>query len=445
MNNPTLLRRFDNAKLGKFHLKLMLIIGSCWVWAAYGVTIVGFMLPSLQNEWQVSSSALGLLASIGMLGMLAGSVVVGTLSDHFGRRRMLTMTMFYLGLMFSLSAIAPNYHLLLVLRFFTGIGLGAIIPIAGTLVAEFSPTRQRGTLLVLLNGFWGLGGTLAALIGYFLILQMGWRPAMLFGMLAILSGILVRWLLPESLRYLENKGQFEAAQKEADRVRLVDDHLVPLEPDPIAGSTSLNKQSRNGIWSKKFARTTFSIWLLWFSLNFLYQGIFIWLPTLLAGESNATSRSFLLTLIISLGQIPGTLLVAYVADKFSRKKLIIFSLGLLGLATLIFPLSRDTVWIIIFGFLIMIFNGMAWGLAHPFSAELYPTSIRGSATGWGTGVGRLGGVLAPVLVAWLIQLNGSMTSIFTILAAAPAVTMVILAGLKQQTTGRSLEEIADQN
>jgi putative MFS transporter len=268
---------------------------------------------------------------------------------------------------------------------------------------------------------------------------------MLFGMLAILSGILVRWLLPESLRYLENKGHFEAAQKEADRVRLFGDHLVPVEPDPIAGATSLSKQSRNGIWSKKFARTTFSIWLLWFSLNFLYQGIFIWLPTLLAGESNATSRSFLITLIISLGQIPGTLLVAYVADKFSRKKLIIFSLGLLGLATLIFPLSSDTVWIIIFGFLIMIFNGMAWGLAHPFSAELYPTSIRGSATGWGTGVGRLGGVLAPMLVAWLIQLNGSIMSIFTVLAAAPVVTIVILAGLKQETTGRSLEEITDQN
>ncbi len=441
MNNSTILHRFDNAKLGKFHLRVMLIIGSCWVWAAYGVTIVGFMLPSLQEEWQVSSSALGFLASIGMVGMLAGSVVVGSLSDRFGRRKMLMLTMFYLGIMFFFNAITNTYQQLLALRFFTGIGLGAIIPIAGTFVAEFCPTRHRGTLLVLLNGFWGLGGTLAALVGYSLILHYGWRPSMFFGMLTIISGILVRWQLPESLRYLIGKGEIDQAQKEADRVRLVEGDHAPVQAEVIPYPQPSKDTSSNGIWSKRFAKTTFSIWVLWFSLNFLYQGIFIWLPTLLAGDTSAISRSFLLTLFISLGQIPGTLLVAYVADKFSRKKLIIFSLGLLGVAAIIFSLSTQTAWVLIFGFMLMIFNGMAWGLAHPFSAELYPTSIRGSATGWGTGVGRLGGVLAPMVVAWIIQFNGSLTVIFTVLAAAPALTMVILAGLKQETTGRTLEDI----
>ena len=103
---------------------------------------------------------------------------------------------------------------LLILRFFTGMGLGAVLPTGGTLVSEFSPTRLRGTLLVLLNGFWGLGGTLAALVGYFLVLHTGWRPAMIFGGLAIISGLLIHWLLPESLRFLLSKGMIEKAQKE---------------------------------------------------------------------------------------------------------------------------------------------------------------------------------------------------------------------------------------
>jgi putative MFS transporter len=98
--------------------------------------------------------------------------------------------------------------------------------------------------------------------------------------------------------------------------------------------------------------------------------------------------------------------------------------------------------VLIIGFTLMVFNGMAWGLAHPFSSELYPTSIRGTATGWATGIGRLGGVVAPVVVAWVMQAGGGMTIIFSILAAAPALTMVVLAGLKQETTGRSLEEIS---
>ena len=177
-------------------------------------------------------------------------------------------------------------------------------------------------------------------------------------------------------------------------------------------------------------------------MNFLYQGVFVWLPTLLAGENNSINRSFLLSLLISLGQIPGTILVAYLADRFSRRKLIILSLGLLGCSAILFSLSGNTAWILTIGFLLMVFNGMAWGLAHPFSSELYPTSIRGTATGWATGIGRLGGVVAPMVVAWVIQAGGGMTIIFSILAAAPILTMVVLSGLKQETTGRSLEEIS---
>ena len=418
----------------------MLLTGSCWSWAAYGVTVIGFILPALKTEWNVSSSALGFMAGIGMLGMLVGSVAAGTLSDRFGRRTMLTWIMIYLGMMFILSAAAGSFTILLFLRFFTGMGLGAVLPTGGTLVSEFSPTRLRGTLLVLLNGFWGLGGTLAALVGYFLVLRTGWRLAMLFGGLAIISGLFIHWLLPESLRFLLSKGMIEKAQKESKRIVNIEDSNPPVQPQNVSPSQTVIKSS-DGIWSQRFARITLSLWVLWISLNFLYQGVFVWLPTLLAGENNSINRSFLLSLLISLGQIPGTILVAYLADRFSRRGLIILSLGLLGCSAILFSLSGNTAWILTIGFLLMVFNGMAWGLAHPFSSELYPTSIRGTATGWATGIGRLGGVVAPMVVAWVIQAGGGMTTIFSILAAAPMFTMFILAGLKQETTGRSLEEI----
>jgi putative MFS transporter len=374
------------------------------------------------------------------LGMMVGSVAAGTLSDHFGRRTMLTWIMLYLGLMFVLSAAAGSFSILLILRFFTGMGLGAVLPTGGTLVSEFSPTRLRGTLLVLLNGFWGLGGTLAALVGYFLVLHTGWRTSMLFGGLAIISGLLIHWLLPESFRFLLSKGMIEKTQKESKRIVFIEDSNPPV-PQRVSTSQTVIK-SPDGIWSQRFARITLSLWVLWISLNFLYQGVFVWLPTLLVGENSSINRSFLLTLIISLGQIPGTILVAYLADRYSRRRLIILSLGLLGCSAIIFSLSGSTAWILTIGFLLMVFNGMAWGLAHPFSSELYPTSIRGTATGWATGIGRLGGVVAPIVVAWVIQAGGGMTIIFSILAATPMLTMVILAGLKQETTGRSLEEIS---
>jgi putative MFS transporter len=303
MNDDTLLHRFDNAKFGKFHFLLMLLTGSCWSWAAYGVTVIGFILPALKTEWNVSSSALGFMAGIGMLGMLVGSVTAGALSDHYGRRTMLTWIMIYLGIMFILSAAAGSFSILLVLRFFTGMGLGAVLPTGGTLVSEFSPSRLRGTLLVLLNGFWGLGGTLAALVGYFLVLHTGWRPAMLFGGLAIISGLLIQWVLPESLRFLLSKGLIEKALKESARVNFYDDSTTGHQQDTkfIAQAGPIQT---NGILSRRYARITLSLWVLWISLNFLYQGVFVWLPTLLIGENSSINRSFLLSLILAWDRYP---------------------------------------------------------------------------------------------------------------------------------------------
>jgi putative MFS transporter len=420
----------------------MMLAGSTWAWSAYGVTVIGFMLPSLQKEWNVSAAALGFLAGIGMLGMLVGAVAAGTLSDRFGRRSILTWNMVFLGIMFLLSSSASSYNFLLILRFFTGIGLGANLPVAGTLVSEFSPSRQRGTMMVLLNGFWGIGGTMAALIGYYLVLGVGWRPAMMFGGLAIIFGGLIHWLLPESLRYLLEKGNMTKAQKESARVKLKEVQGIAPVHIPNLSTKEGSNSPVPGLWSRRYARITSALWVLWISLNFLYQGVFVWLPTLLADGAGSVDRSFLLTLFISLGQIPGTVLIAYLADRYSRQRLIILSLGLLGFTVVLFSLSGSTSWILSIGFLLMALNGMAWGLAHPFSAELYPTSIRGTATGWATGIGRLGGVVAPVVVGWVIQAGGGMTIIFLILAAAPLLTMFVLAGLKQETSGRSLEEIA---
>ena len=163
-------------------------------------------------------------------------------------------------------------------------GLGAILPPGGTLVSEFSPIRQRGTLIVLLNGFWGLGGTLAALIGYSLVLNTGWRPAFLFGGLAIFSGLLVHWMLPESLRFLMSTGQIDRALKESNRIQLDEDHSLPHLQNVITPNTRPAPGPMPGIWSQRFARITFSLWFLWVSLNYLYQGVFVWLPTLLAGS-----------------------------------------------------------------------------------------------------------------------------------------------------------------
>jgi putative MFS transporter len=117
-------------------------------------------------------------------------------------------------------------------------GLGAVIPIVSTLVTEYSPSRVRGTLSIVINACWGLGGTLAALVGYFIVLEHGWRVAMYMGGFAFLLAVLVRFLLPESTRFLISRGRHAEAQKQFSAIHLdlVDttpsDESAPLPTSP---------------------------------------------------------------------------------------------------------------------------------------------------------------------------------------------------------------------
>lgn len=442
MNQNKILHSFDNARFGKFHIILMVLAGLCWMLAAYGVTIVGFLSSSLHEEWQVPASALSWLASIGMLGMLFGAVIIGILSDRFGRRNTLTWTLCYLGVAFITSSLAWNYPVLLVLRFLTGLGLGALLPVSSTLITEFSPSKYRGSMSVTMNACWGLGGTLAAVTGYTLVLNQGWRSALLIGGVALLISPLVRLLLPESMRFLLGKGRVADAEREFSRVHLQPSGESQAVPSNNAQTVIEGNSKNGGIWSKSFARITFALWFLWIALNFFYQGAFVWLPTLLTGTQISEGRSFLLTILISIGQIPGTLIAAFLADRMSRRKLLFISLALLTAGTLLFGFSQKDAWVLVMGFLLMVFNGMAWGMAYPFSSELYPTRMRGTATGWATGIGRLGGVAAPLMVSWLTLAGGSIFHVFLMLSGALFVTILVLSGIKLETTGRSLEEIS---
>lgn len=441
MNENEILYRFDHAKLGKFHLALVLLSGACWALVAYGVTIIGFLLPSLRQEWQVSTSLLGVIAGAGLLGMFIGSIIGGTLADRIGRRKMLVWSLIISGIFFLVSSIAWDFYSLLTLRLLTGMGLGAIIPIISTMITEFSPSKVRGTLSVLINGCWGLGGTLAAFVGYKVVLVYGWRLSMLFGCVAFLLSVLVRIMLPESMRYLISKGKLEEAAKQFEKIKLnYSDQQEIIKPSHETAVE--HKTSSGGIWSEKFARITASLWFMWIALNFLYQGVLVWMPTLLASTKITEGRSFLLTMLISLGQIPGTLIVAFLVDRTRRTKLLIVSLVLLTLATLLLGISQNDIWILSTGFLLMIFNGMTWGMAYSVSSELYPTRMRGAATGWAAGVGRLGGVPAPIVVGLIMQQGGSLSLVFNLLAIAPFLAIIVISTLKMDTTGKSLEVIA---
>jgi len=443
-----ILSRLDQARIVPFHVRMVLVTGGVTLWAAYSVTIIGFLLPSLQEAWGIRSGLSGLLGGSGMLGMAVGSVAGGRLADRIGRRKLIEIAATWMGAFLLLSAFSWNFSSLLFFRLLTGIGAGAAMPVTGTLSAEYSPSHYRGRLFVLINGFWGLGGILAAALGYFLLPDFSWRYLLGVGGLAVFMAPLIHRLLPESIRFLIEQNRFDAVLAEIRRTGLFDDGELAERVSPD-DTTVTQKQPRvsirtvkhTSIWGRPYFQRTFSLWVMWFTSNFIYQGVFIWLPSILVIGGNTLQKSLLFSLVINLGAIPATFIVAYLADRIDRRILLIIFLIMYSFSTLLFGFLGNPSSVLVWGFVLALSNAAIWGLAYPFTSELYPTQLRGTASGWSSGFGRFGGMLAPLVVGILLQWGVQTPILFAILAAAPAIAVLVLLKLKVTMTGRGLEEL----
>jgi putative MFS transporter len=355
------------------------------------------------------------------------------LADRIGRRQVFSLTLLIYGVATGASALAGGVGALIALRFAVGLGLGAELPVASTLVSEFSPPSIRGRVVVWLEAFWAVGWTIAAVIGYFVVPAgtNGWRWALAIGAAPALYAVVVRRALPESVRFLEAKGRFA----EAERAVQLYETSAGLAPASSLDRLPENSQADDAVasvpkvrlatlWGAGMRRRTAAIWLVWFCVNFSYYGAFIWLPTILAGDGLSITKSLQYTLIITLAQLPGYACSAFAIERWGRRgTLAAFLVGSAAAAGL-FALAGSPAQIIGAGMALSFFNLGAWGALYAVTPEIYPTELRGTGAGWAAGFGRLASILAPLVVPALRTALGT-GALFAIFAA---VFLVAAAG-----------------
>src|SRR5688572_560875 len=306
--------RLDRLPFTREHGRLVVGSGLGWALDAMDVGLISFVMAALAVQWQLAPTELSWIGSIGFVGMALGATLGGLLADRFGRRQVFAITLLIFGLATGAAALSWSVGALLVFRFLIGLGLGAELPVASTLVSEFAPARVRGRVVVLLEAFWAVGWTLSALIGYFVVPRSddGWRWALAIGALPALYAVVVRRGLPESVRFLEARGwvyEAETAVRRFERAAGVEPVESPVtSPAPVPGP--------RGLWTAAHRVRTAALWVVWFSINFAYYGAFIWLPTLLVASGFSLVRSFGFTLVITLAQLPGYAVAAYLIERW---------------------------------------------------------------------------------------------------------------------------------
>ena len=395
--------------------------------------------------------------------MAIGASLGGLLADKIGRRSVFALTLLVYGLATGASALAMGVGTLIALRFVVGLGLGAELPVASTLMSEFAPARIRGRIIVWLEAFWAGGWILAAVIGTFVATSgpTGWRWALALGMVPAAYSIVIRLGMPESVRFLETKGRHEEAERivrdfeasagldtaaqgvlasdagtEEGRVAETADGRVAA--DAVGVVPEADQVASGGIWSAALRARTAGLWVVWACINLAYYGAFIWIPTLLVDRGFTLTQSFTFTLIITLAQIPGYAAAAWLIEVLGRRWTLTLFLAGSAVSAVGYGMADSEATILVAGCLLSFFNLGAWGALYAIGPELYPTAVRGTGTGAAAAFGRLASIAAPFLVPVLVVSGGQWLA-FVVFALAFAVAAAAAFTLPEQR-GKALAE-----
>lgn len=406
------------AGVGSFQRRLLVIFGLVWAADAMQVLAIGFTAPSIAASFGITVPQALQTGTVFFTGMLIGAFVFGRLADRFGRRNVLIATVLIDALFGVASAYAPGFEWLLVLRFLTGLGVGGTLPVDYAMMAEFLPAERRGRWLVIMEGFWAVGTVVLAL-GAYLIQNAGveapWRAIFIMTGVPALIGLAVRIWIPESPLYLAKRNRTVEARRVLEHVARVNGKNGRPIPE-IAAPTHQPRASLASLLSGPLKRRTPLILGVWLFVSASYYGVFVWLPIQLAGQGFGFMKGLAFLIAVALAQIPGYALAAYGVEKWGRRPTLIGFLILSAVGCLAYGLV-STAALVGAATLLMSFALLGtWGALYAFTPEIYPTQLRATGMGSAGAMARLGGLLAPSVMA-------------PIMAASFVTALVLFSGL----------------
>ena len=447
-----ILRRLERLPLSRVQIGLLFAGGLGYTFDAMDAAVIAFILPAVTALWSLSSAETGLLGSAVLIGYLFGAFLAGTMGDLIGRKRIMLYALAIYCIATLIAAASPAWEFLFVMRVVAGFGTGAESAIIAPFLSEFIPSKVRGVLVGSLAGFFSFGYVAAALLGRFVVpaSDNGWRAVQVLTALPIVMLLWWRRSIPESPRWLIERGRHAEAEEVVASLERKVQHSIqgelpppetvtmPELPERERGSFSRNLAA---LWTPTMARSTSMLWILWFAVTFAYYGFFTWIPSLLVKLGFNVTQSFDYSLFIYVAQIPGYYTAAFLSEKIDRKRTITAYLIGGAISAFLLANARDGTSITAAGVCLSFFmNGTYAGL-YSYTPEVYPTAIRATGMGVASAIGRVGGIAAPLIIGFTFNTIGfgGVFGMTTAVLAAAALAVLIL-GLS--TAGKTLEQIA---
>jgi putative MFS transporter len=444
--------RLDRIPPFRLHRRMGIAVGFACFFDLYDIFLGGVLAAVLAEQWSLGTGGKALVISSGFAGMFFGAIVLGTLADYLGRRRMfLANLMIYSGFTLA-AAFSPNLAWLALFRFCAGIGLGAELTLADSYMSEILPRQVRGRYIAWAYTLGFMGVPLAAFIGGRFVagedlLIDGWRWLLVVGSLGAVIVFFLRRSLPESPRWHEIRGEHEIADREttamedAAKAELGLRELPEPEPD-VQVTESTGQTTLREIFTPPYRRRSVMLWIFQFLQTVGYYGFGTLAPLVLAEKGFAIVETLGYTAVIFLGYPLGSALSIPLMERFERKHLIVASALTMAAFGLVFGFATASWLIMAAGFVVTCASNVFSNAFHVYQAEIFPTRMRATAVGTAYALSRLSGAILPFISVAVLDGLGA-TAVFVGSAAILAILSLDVGLLGPRSTGMNLETSSD--
>jgi MFS family permease len=380
----------------------------CWTAVAlegFDLVVLGVVLPSLLRDpaWGLNPATASLISVVGLLGVMVGALGIGPLTDRFGRRRMMLITVTSFSVLTLLCAFATGPVMFGVLRFLAGLGLGGVLPVALAMVNEFARVGKGGSATTTMMTGYHVGAVVTALLGILVIPSFGWRAMFVIGALPALVLVpLIAARLPESLT-----GDAVAETAEVTGTR-----------NPVAA-----------LFRGGYLRATLAFWVTSFMGLLLVYGLNTWLPEIMRSAGYELGAALALLLVLNVGAVVGLLVAGRVADRMGLRKAVIgwFTAAAVFLALLSIRLPGIGVYVSVLLAGVFVFSSQV--LVYAAISRHYPAAVRATALGAASGIGRLGAITGPLIGGALLSAGIAYPWGFYVFALVAALGAVAVAAV----------------
>ena len=428
-----------NSKFNKFHLGLLIWSFFIIAFDGFDLVVYGTVVPVLIEEWNLTSVEAGAMGSYGLFGMMFGAIFFGTLADRIGRKNVIAITLILFSLFTFLCGFADTPTLFSTFRFLAGLGLGGIMPNVIALLTDYAPKSMRSMIVSIVLCGYSVGGILAPLLGILVMPTLGWESIFWVAGLPLLALPLMYKQLPETASHLIRTGKKEELFATLSKV---DPSITFNKNDEIVElQTTGTKVPLIGLFKDNRALSTIMFWIAFFSCLLMVYGLNTWLPKLMIEAGYALNSSLGFLIALQGGAIIGTLIMGRLCDKYGSKKILVpmYASGAIALTLLGFGGNM---------FVIYLFVAIAGAatigsqnIVQAYVSQYYPANIRSTALGMASGIGRIGGMLGPILGGFLLSITLPIHMNFIAFAIPGLIAAIALALVPVKHANKESNEI----